>query len=219
MPRTRARTDEAKQERRERLLDAARELFERQTFEEISMDGVARKAGVSKGTLYVYFPTREVLFLELLEREATRWFDALHTALVEASGAEMGAEDFADRFVATLRHRPVVVRLFAILHVVLEQNITLEAARSFKLFLRESLLRLARAAAPVLGLASNAHAAQLLLRIYTYMIGLYPMAYPSPAVAEAMRADPRLEIMRLEFEPELLAVIPGMVRQAREMTP
>lgn len=51
---------------RERLLDAAREVFGR---EGGSLEAVAREAGVGIGTLYRHFPSREALFQAVYARE------------------------------------------------------------------------------------------------------------------------------------------------------
>jgi TetR/AcrR family transcriptional repressor of mexJK operon len=48
---------------------AARKLFLDQGFAETSMDAIARAAGVSKATLYAYFPSKEALFAHLIEAE------------------------------------------------------------------------------------------------------------------------------------------------------
>ena len=57
------------------ILDAALPLLEDAELEAVVMDEVARKAGVAKGTLYLYFRTKEELFLGLLERAFEAWFD------------------------------------------------------------------------------------------------------------------------------------------------
>nr|WP_321441262.1 TetR/AcrR family transcriptional regulator [uncultured Hyphomonas sp.] len=63
----RARSDAAKDERRQALLSAALdEVFEK-GFAATRMDDVARRAGLSKGTLYLYFDSKEALFQGLVE--------------------------------------------------------------------------------------------------------------------------------------------------------
>jgi AcrR family transcriptional regulator len=57
-------------ERRRQLLDAGTRLFAERTFEEISMRQIAEAAGVSKGLLYHYFPSKTDLFTAAVE-EAT----------------------------------------------------------------------------------------------------------------------------------------------------
>ena len=58
-PQTRQRRKEA---RPQELLDAALELFVEKGFAATRTDEVAQRAGVSKGTLYLYYPSKEELF-------------------------------------------------------------------------------------------------------------------------------------------------------------
>ncbi len=47
------------------MLSGAREVFLRDGFEGASVDDIARQAGVSKATLYSYFPDKRLLFMEV----------------------------------------------------------------------------------------------------------------------------------------------------------
>src|SRR5213595_2934911 len=51
------------------ILDAAAELLLAQGLEAVSMDDVAERAGVSKATIYRWWPTKETLALEALYHE------------------------------------------------------------------------------------------------------------------------------------------------------
>lgn len=53
-------------DKRRQILDGARRVFLAQGFDGASMDGIAKSAGVSKGTLYVYFASKESLFEALI---------------------------------------------------------------------------------------------------------------------------------------------------------
>jgi len=57
------------------ILEGARKVFHDNGFDGASMNDIARVAGVSKGTLYVYFENKERLFLELIaeEKRADLW--------------------------------------------------------------------------------------------------------------------------------------------------
>ena len=55
--------------KRRQIMDGARAVFLAQGFDAASMGDIARKAGVSKGTLYVYFDSKERLF-EAITHEA-----------------------------------------------------------------------------------------------------------------------------------------------------
>ena len=55
--------------KRRQILDGARQVFLAQGFDAASMGEIARAAGVSKGTLYVYFENKEELFAALVKRQ------------------------------------------------------------------------------------------------------------------------------------------------------
>ena len=55
--------------KRRQIVDGARAVFLAQGFDAASMNDIARAAGVSKGTLYVYFKHKEELFEAIVERE------------------------------------------------------------------------------------------------------------------------------------------------------
>lgn len=58
--------------KRRQILDGARRMFLANGFDAASMQDVARAAGVSKGTLYVYFDSKEAMFEALVLRECGR---------------------------------------------------------------------------------------------------------------------------------------------------
>lgn len=58
--------------KRQQILDGARRMFLSKGFEAASMQDVAREAGVSKGTLYVYFSSKEDMFGALVLSECDR---------------------------------------------------------------------------------------------------------------------------------------------------
>ena len=67
------------------VLEGARTVFLRDGFEGASVDDIVREAGVSKATLYSYFPDKRLLFLEVAKIECQAQSDAA-VAQVEASG-------------------------------------------------------------------------------------------------------------------------------------
>jgi len=58
-------------ERRQQLLELALQLFGNQPYEDISIDAIAKAAGISKGLLYHYFPSKRAFYVEAI-REAAR---------------------------------------------------------------------------------------------------------------------------------------------------
>lgn len=56
----------------DQVLQGAREVFMQDGFERASVDDIARVAGVSKATLYAYFPDKKILFFEVVRTECER---------------------------------------------------------------------------------------------------------------------------------------------------
>lgn len=88
----RGRREARREERREAILDVAQRSFLEHGYAGTTMSGIAGELGGSKGTLWSYFPSKEVLFGAVLDR-ATRAFRAemrLTLNADEAVGAALG---------------------------------------------------------------------------------------------------------------------------------
>jgi len=78
------------EETRSRILQAAEECFARYGYDGTGVAEICRRAGVTKGGFYHHFPTKQALFLEMLEQ----WLSGLDTQLEAArSGAETVPEE------------------------------------------------------------------------------------------------------------------------------
>lgn len=71
-------TAEHKRQTRERIVECARQLFNRKGFVEVSIDEIMAEAGLTRGGFYNHFKTKEDLFVEIVEayqrcNPADRW--------------------------------------------------------------------------------------------------------------------------------------------------
>lgn len=69
-----------KSNKRDRLVQVATSLFQRQGYENISLSDVARESGILQGNIYYYFKTKRLLAIAVLETwrsELTTFFTAL----------------------------------------------------------------------------------------------------------------------------------------------
>ncbi len=93
------------------ILESAERLLESRPFHEISIDDLARGAGISRPTFYFYFPSKEAVLLTLLDRvisEANVARDAAVQRFTEdpAGGCREAITAFFDAFG---RHRAVTL--------------------------------------------------------------------------------------------------------------
>jgi AcrR family transcriptional regulator len=102
------------EERREQLLDATLSLIAKKGYESVSMEGIARRAGVTKPVVYDLFGTLADLLEALLEREEERALAQLAELMpTPAEDADPGQilVDGLDAFLRAVEARPHAWRL------------------------------------------------------------------------------------------------------------
>lgn len=127
----RARQEHQKLERREAILVAGLALLGERPFQQISMSLVAERTGLVKGTLYLYFATKEELFLELFRDQLHAWFWDLEAGLEGLSRASR-LEGLARLIADAAERRPAFLRLLAVLHSHLADNLPAATAQAFR---------------------------------------------------------------------------------------
>ncbi|MGD8780074.1 MAG: TetR/AcrR family transcriptional regulator [Ignavibacteria bacterium] len=81
------RKEREKERRRLDIIDAAEEVFFSKGFEKSTMDDVAEQAELSKGTLYLYFESKDELFLEIIYRGNNILYNLFQKAVeIEGNG-------------------------------------------------------------------------------------------------------------------------------------
>ncbi|WP_101067058.1 TetR/AcrR family transcriptional regulator [Roseovarius salinarum] len=83
----------------DQVLEGARSVFMRDGFEGASVDEIARAAGVSKATLYSYFPDKRLLFSEVARLECNRQADEALDVIGANAPVEQVLREAADRIV------------------------------------------------------------------------------------------------------------------------
>lgn len=210
----RARREEDKQQRLQDILAAAARLLDAGDYAALRMDDIAREARLAKGTLYLYFRTKEEVFLTLQSQEIRQWMQQAAALLLHYPERQIPVDVFAAAFATSLSLSPRLLRLMALLHTVLEQNVEAVSLARFKHAMREDIEAFGPELAGRLGLPAT-QGARLLLRLYALLIGLWQVAEPVPAVQQLLAADTRLELFRLDFAEELrfaaAAIVTAMV--------
>jgi AcrR family transcriptional regulator len=199
----RARTELDKVQRAADILDAARQSFDEHRFDTFTMDDVAARLGLAKGTLYRYHPTRESLLLAVLGDELIEWFAQVDRLLDDGEGV-------VESIVTPLLSRPGVMRLLAVLPTVLEHNVPPDTAVEFKRFVLEQVTRTGATIDDALGGIAG-QGAQLLLQLNAVVVGLYHMAYPSPVVTQVL-ARPEFAALRVDLGRELTTIAHALVK-------
>lgn len=163
-----------KQERHDAILDAAERLLARVPARVASVAEVADEAGLGKGTVYLYFPSKEELLLAVHERAMDGFF--AEVAAVVARPTLLRIEDMLELTRRHIVEPPLVLPLAARCFGLMAHSIPATAACAFK-------ERMGRRLALV-GAGLERHFPQLpggggvalLRRSYALMIGLWQMS-------------------------------------------
>lgn len=205
MPLNRAMTEAQKEARRTAILKVALHRFTLMPYEELSMADTAEEAGVAKGTLYLYFRSKEEMFLALYTEELNAWFDELDRELANARG-EASIAGFVEILSGSLARRPPLLRLIAIAHTVLERKLDQATARDFKHWFKERLLKTGGLIEKYLPFLTPGQGTQLALKINALVIGFQHMAEPAGAMRGVL-AEEEFALFRVDLKQALLETL------------
>ncbi len=192
----RANNPEQKALRRQQILQATKNRFDDCSYEEVNLNHIAADVGITKAALYRYFRNKETLFLAL-------FVESLE-ALISSSNEEIKLNSLSDMICTVLINNPTFCKLSAILHTILERNLTLEEATEFKLKLLELMGQFSSQiqSYPQAPRLSQKAAMTLLMQIQQALIGVWHMTHPTGAIAEVLETPP-LDVFKRSFEESL----------------
>lgn len=200
-PLQRARRAEHKEARSNDLLDAALDLYRERGFSGFTLADVAGRTGLAKGTLFLYFPTREALGLGLVERLLGAFLDDLDAKLGRLR-APTSPSRMARQFAEACADHPDLVGLLAILGTLLEHNIEEATALRFKRWLVGRMVLTGALLEKALPYLPQGGGARLLMQLHALVVGLHLQLPTSPVMARVL-ASPGMEPLRIDLVQEL----------------
>jgi AcrR family transcriptional regulator len=188
----RARRPEQVEARRAAILDAALELLAERRLDDISLRELSARVGLAKSNVLRYFDSREAIFLEILDRTVADWLESLEIQLsaVRTRRRSPYAREtaVASAIAMSMVENPLLCELTSSMTSILERNVTVGFARTFKSRMVERNARLAglvRTHVPALTPDGADRFARWALVI---LAGMWPYSQPTPAVEE-IRAE------------------------------
>lgn len=189
----RARKPEQKEVRRNAILDAARVLFSDLKYDEISLNAIAREAGISKPNVYRYFASREEIFLAIFEEEHGRFVSKLIERLKRLRGKDIVA-GIARAWVDTGLEHPEFMELLPQLSISMEENSSVEQLVAFKQTTDANSAELIQELCNVYPQLNGETWGSIVSLAACLMTGLWPFTNPSDHVREAkQKAGHKLE--------------------------
>jgi AcrR family transcriptional regulator len=198
--RNRAIHAEDKEERRHVILDAAMRLLLEHPQRIVSVDEVAARAGMAKGTVYLYFPSKEEILLGVHERHCEHFFAGMIALLGHSKKIEI--DDLVRVVQERIVNEPGYLPIAGVCFGLMEKSIPVEAQRAFKMrlagWLRETAAGVERHF-PALGAGAGF---ALLMHSYALIVGLWQLLHPTP-LRDAIHDQPELEIFKLDYATEV----------------
>jgi AcrR family transcriptional regulator len=93
-------------QRRQQLLDVARELLAERGFEATSVEEIAHRAAVTRPVVYAHFGGKEGIYAVVVDREMRRVLDRIESALAEDAHPRLLLERAAQAFLAYVEEYP-----------------------------------------------------------------------------------------------------------------
>jgi AcrR family transcriptional regulator len=205
-----------KQVRREEILDAARILFAAGDGSLPGAGEIATAAGLAKGTVYLYFRTKEEIFMALLSdgiRLLLGEIEAAFQGVRANAGREEKVAAFLAAYVASLVGQPEMLQLDGMCYVM-EKNLTEEKLREFKLSVGQQLESTGKVIEKALRLPEG-RGVQLLVRTFAMTRGLWQATERKKGIR--MNADASPAWCYPEFAPELAESLAEYWRGALRM--
>jgi len=215
--RQRAIQAEDKQERHHAILDAAARLLMRSPERIANMADVADEAGLAKGTVYLYFPSKEELLLAVHERNIDGFFRALIARLEESR--PVAITDVLELTHEHIVDPPLFLPLAARCFGLMGQSVPVEAALAFKQRMADRLTRAGAGLERHFRVLPPGGGLSLLRHSYALILGLWQMsgqaAGPCPSQAGPDHSPPILDYVYAdELDLALLALWNGTIARA-----
>jgi AcrR family transcriptional regulator len=103
--------DDPAYRKRMRIVEAATGLFLRHGYRKASVDEIAKRAGVAKGTVYLYFKTKADLLVHAVAVEKRRYVQAMQPILDDERSSRERLRAYLQRAVTLLAEMPLTSRL------------------------------------------------------------------------------------------------------------
>lgn len=205
-----ALTEDQKTRRRDDLAARALEILARTGYAKLTIDAVARSAGIAKGSVFLLFPSKEDLVLHGVRRRFESWVRRLE--VLDPAGSTAGK--LAWEIVETLKADPEFLSLTSLVGPVLEQGCSPAAVVEFKKSMAHGMEAMATRWTSSLPALDPDSLGPFFLGIYALIVGAWSVGASSASMRGALEGQPALALFLSGFD-EL--VLPLLERQIEPM--
>lgn len=198
----RALSADQKNLKQSEIIHSALKLLQVGKFPLPSVNEVAEEAGIAKGTIYLYFKSKEEIYLSAM---ALHMANYMADMLGRFEAHKPCVKVITKGFLELAEQQPKIIYLAHIAPLVLENNISDEFIVGFKKGLLEMTLHTATAIHKVYGIPKNAAKEKFLLG-YNIFIGMHQHSFP-PAHIQSVLEKNDLLALQYNFSKRLSEIL------------
>ena len=196
----RAILEEDKLVRRDAILEAAQALLLEHDGELASVDEVAKRARLAKGTVYLYFKSKEEIYLALHELRSHEFFDNLD-ALTARLGSKTGLRQIARTWLDCFERHPSYPML-ASRCFDFEHRVDFDTLIAFRSAIARRLDQSGTRLEGIFPELKRGGGAKLLILSYSLTLGLWRLTEPTPH-RERLLKHKAMDVFHMDFAAEL----------------
>lgn len=197
----RARNPKAKEIRKHSILDAATRLFQADPSTLPTTSQISKHCEISKGALYLYFKSKEEIFLAIVESYYLEWLDTFDIKSLSSAQQKLDAtvlNTVLDKSCTHLTNNPVFMQLASMSSSVIEPNVDPRVLLTHKNELSLKINKVSQSMSENLDGLSSTQIASLIIRSYSILLGLWQTACPIEKVFKVTQSS-NLHILIPDF--------------------
>jgi AcrR family transcriptional regulator len=184
--RKRAISEKDKLKRKEKILKTAWNLYKKNDGQLPTVSLIAQKTGLSKGTVYLYFKTKDEIFLQLYIHQLREWHEFVASKLQHHSG-KISITEFAKIWTDYVVQNPLLLKMGSIARGVLEENTDERVIIDAKMQIAQLLDGCSQITCQIFPGLTGKQAVKILLRIYALVFGLWQITSSPPHIRQALK--------------------------------
>ena len=205
----RARSEKDKQKRRDKILKTAWSLYEKADGRLPTVSEIADKSGHSKGTVYLYFQTKEEIFLELFVEKLHEWLHSVAESLSDDLKG-ISEKDLSKIITGYMVENPILLTMGSIVKGVLEENTNDKALLEVKLKMANILVEAGRLLRRKHRGISEKRATQVILWVYALIHGLWQLTTHPPQIQEMLKKT-NIDVFEPEFSHYIVEAVAALL--------
>ncbi len=171
--------------RKEEILKACAALYETKGFKEITIKDIGAVTTLTRTGIYLYYQTKEEIFLELLAREYDAWVMEMRDVMERMP--RLSRDSVASELARTLTDHPRLLRLLSMNLYEMEANSRQERLTAFKVSFGSSLETVEQMIEKYIPEMSSSDRQRFLYAFFPFIYGIYPYTSVTQKQQTAMR--------------------------------